>query len=329
MRRREFIAGLGGAAAIWPLAARAQQGERVRRIGVLVGGNENDPEMQPRVAPFRQELEKLGWSEGRNIRIETVFAAGKTDQYSRLAKEMIAKQPEAIFAHTTPLVAALRRESRTVPIVFVSVSDPIGSGLVESLARPGGNVTGLMLYEEGITGKWLSMLKEIAPNLARVAVMADPSTMPYDYYMRSAKARASLLGVEIVPSPVSGAADIERSIESAASAPNGGLVVLPSGTSILHRDLIIVATARHRLPTVYAFRFFVAAGGLMSYGTNLADQSRQAASYIDRILRGANPADLPVQAPTKYETTINLKTAKALGLTVPPGLLVAADEVFE
>jgi putative ABC transport system substrate-binding protein len=267
--------------------------------------------------------------EGRHIRIETVFAAGKTDQYSRLAKEMIAKQPEAIFAHTTPLVAALRRESRTVPIVFVSVSDPIGSGLVESLARPGGNVTGLMLYEEGITGKWLSMLKEIAPNLARVTVMADPSTMPYDYYMRSAKARASSLGVEIVPSPVSGAADIERSIESAASAPNGGLVVLPSGTSILHRDLIIVATARHRLPTVYGFRFFVAAGGLMSYGTNLADQSRQAASYIDRILRGANPADLPVQAPTKYETTINLKTAKALGLTVPPGLLVAADEVFE
>jgi putative ABC transport system substrate-binding protein len=329
MRRREFIALLGGAAAGWPLAARAQQGERVRRIGVLVGGNENDPEMQPRVAPFRQELEKLGWSEGRNIRIETVFAAGKTDQYSRLAKEMIAKQPEAIFAHTTPLVAALRRESRTVPIVFVSVSDPIGSGLVESLARPGGNVTGLMLYEEGITGKWLSMLKEIAPNLARVTVMADPSTMPYDYYMRSAKARASSLGVEIVPSPVSGAADIERSIESAASAPNGGLVVLPSGTSILHRDLIIVATARHRLPTVYGFRFFVAAGGLMSYGTNLADQSRQAASYIDRILRGANPADLPVQAPTKYETTINLKTAKALGLTVPPGLLVAADEVFE
>jgi putative ABC transport system substrate-binding protein len=329
MRRREFIAGLGGAAAIWPLAARAQQGERVRRIGVLVGGNENDPEMQPRVAPFRQELEKLGWSEGRNIRIETVFAASKTDQYSRLAKEMIATQPEVIFAHTTPLVAALRRESRTIPIVFVNVSDPIGSGLVESLARPGGNVTGLMLYEEGITGKWLSMLKEIAPNLARVAVMADPSTMPYDYYMRSAKARASLLGVEIVPSPVSGAADIERSIESAASAPNRGLVVLPSGRSILHRDLIIVATARHRLPTVYAFRFFVAAGGLMSYGTNLADQSRQAASYIDRILRGANPADLPVQAPTKYETTINLKTAKALGLTVPPGLLVAADEVFE
>jgi putative ABC transport system substrate-binding protein len=173
------------------------------------------------------------------------------------------------------------------------------------------------------------MLKEIAPNLARVAVMADPSTMPYDYYMRSAKARASSLGVEIVPSPVSGAADIERSIESAASGPNGGLVVLPSGTSILHRDLIIVATARHRLPTVYAFRFFVAAGGLMSYGTNLADQSRLAASYVDRILRGANPGDLPVQAPTKYETTINLKTAKALGLTVPPGLLVAADEVFE
>jgi putative ABC transport system substrate-binding protein len=328
MRRREFLNVLGGVAAAWPVVGRAQQGDRPRRIGVMVNGAASDPEMQARVLAFKRGLEQLGWSEGRNINIDTRFA-DKPNLYAPLAKELIALGPDVIFAHATPIVATLQRESGTIPIVFVSVSDPIGSGFVSSLGRPGGNVTGLMLYEDGIAGKWLSMLKEIAPNLSRVALMADPKTMPYDYYLRSAKAKALSLGVEVIPSPISGVADIERTIDTAASAPNGGLVVLPDGTSRLHRDLIIVGTARHRMPTVFAFRFFVAAGGLMSYGTNVIEQCRQAASYVDRILRGAKPADLPVETPSKYETTVNLKTAKALGLTVPPGLLVAADEVFE
>jgi putative ABC transport system substrate-binding protein len=227
------------------------------------------------------------------------------------------------------VVAALRQETRTVPIVFVTVSDPIGSGLVTSLARPGGNVTGLMLYEEGITGKWLAMLKEIAPQLARAALIANPKTTPYDYFLRSARTMATSLGIEVAPSPIANAGDIERTIESFARVANGGLIFPPDATTTVNRDLIIALAARHRLPAVYSWRFFVAAGGLMSYGTDNVDQNRQAASYVDRILRGANPAELPVQTPTKYQTTINLKTAKALGLTVPPGLLVAADEVFE
>jgi ABC-type uncharacterized transport system substrate-binding protein len=327
--RREFITLLGGAAAAWPLGARAQQGERVRRIGILIAGAQSDPNMQERVAAFLQSLEKLGWSEGRNVRIDIRFAGGRPDQYEPLAKELTALQPDVIFAYATPIAAALQRESRTIPVVFVNVSDPIGSGLVASLARPGGNLTGLMLYEEGITGKWLALLKEIAPQLERIALMANPNTMPYDYYLQSAKATAPSLGIEVVPSPIGNAADIAHTIESFGQIPNGGLVVLPDGTSILHRELIITLTARYRLPTVYAFRFLVAAGGLMSYGTDILDQYRQAGSYVDRILRGANPADLPVQAPTKYETILNLKTAKALGLTVPPTLLVRADEVIE
>jgi putative ABC transport system substrate-binding protein len=234
-----------------------------------------------------------------------------------------------IFAHSTPIVAALQRESRTIPIVFVSVSDPIGSGFVASLARPGGNFTGLLQYEEGISGKWLAMLKEIAPRLARAALLANPKTTAYDYFLRAAEAAAPSLAIELVPKPVETAGDIERAIESVARAPNGGLLLPPDTTTVLHRDLIIALAARHRLPAVYPFRVFVAAGGLMSYGTEQVDMFRQAASYVDRILRGAKPADLPVQAPTKFETAVNLKTAKALGLTVPPGLLVAADEVIE
>jgi putative tryptophan/tyrosine transport system substrate-binding protein len=329
MRRRDLILLLGGAAAAWPIAAGAQQPVRVKRIGILFPGAQSDPNMQERVAAFLQTLEKLGWSEGRNIQIDIRFAAGKPDQYGPMAKELTTLQPDVIFAYSTPIAAALQRESRTIPIIFVNVSDPIGSGLVASLARPGGNVTGLMLYEEGITGKWLALLKEIAPQLERVALMANPNTMPYDYYLRSAKATAPSLGIEVVPNPIANAADIAHTIESFAQTPNGGLVVLPDGTSILHRELIITLTARYRLPAVYAFRFFVAAGGLMSYGTDILDQYRQAASYVDRILRGVNPADLPVQAPTKYETILNLKTAKALGLTVSDKVLVAADEVIE
>ena len=329
MKRREFISLLGGAAATWPIAANAQQPERMRRVGILMSGTESDPELQARVAVFRQALEQLGWSEGRNIHIDIRFAAIRTDQYSALANEMIALHPDVILGHTTPVAAALQRESRTVPIVFVNVSDPVGTGLVASLARPGGNITGLMLYEEGITSKWLALLKEIAPHLKRTALVANPISTPYDYFVRSAKAVAPSLALDLVPSPIANAADIEHVIETFARVPDGGLLVLPDGTSIQHRDLIIALAARHRLPTVYAYRFFVAAGGLMSYGTDVIDQNRRAAAYIDRILRGAKPADLPVQAPTKYETVLNLKTAKALGLDVPPSLLVRADEVIE
>ena len=328
MRRREFITLLGGAAAAWPVAARAQQGSRMRRIGVLVGTAEGDAETKARLAAFRQGLERLGWSEGRNVRIEYRFAANNPDQYQPLAKELVSLQPDVFLAYATPVAAAFQRESRTIPIVFVSVSDPIGSGLVASLARPGGNLTGLLLYEEGIAGKWLAMLKEIAPGLSHAALIANPKRAPYDYFVRSAKSVAPSLAIELAPTPVENAADIERVIASFAREPNGGLVVLP-GTPVENRDLVIALAARHRLPAVYPFRFFVAAGGLMSYGTDFFDQSRQAASYVDRILRGANAADLPVQAPTKYETVLNLETAKALGLEVPPSLLLRADEVIE
>jgi putative tryptophan/tyrosine transport system substrate-binding protein len=328
MKRREFITPLGGAAVAWPLAARAQQGERVRRVGVLIPQAADDPEMKARLAAFQQGLERLGWSEGRNVRIDYRFAANNPDRFQPLATELVSLQPDVLLAYTTPVAVAFQRESRTIPIIFVSVSDPVGSGLVASLARPGGNLTGLLLYEEGITGKWLAMLKEIAPGLSRAALIANPKRAPYDYFVRSAKSVAPSLAIELAPTPVENAADIERVMESFARDSNGGLVVLP-GTPIEYRDLVIALAARHRLPAVYPFRFFVAAGGLMSYGTDFVDQARQAASYVDRILRGANPADLPVQAPTKYETVLNLKTAKSLGLEVPPSLLVRADEVIE
>jgi putative tryptophan/tyrosine transport system substrate-binding protein len=329
MRRREFMTLLGGAAVVWPLAARAQQTDRVRRIGVLMGYAEGDPETKARLAAFRQRLEKRGWSEGRNVHIETRFAGSNSSKHEPLAKELVATQPDVILAHTTRVAAALQRESRVIPIVFVNVSDPIGSGFVKSLARPGENFTGVLQYEASVVGKWLSMLKEIAPRLERVAVVANPNTTPYDYFFRAAETFAPSLAIKLVPSPVASAADIEHAIESVAGASNGGLLLPPDGTTIMHRDLIVALAARHRLPAVYAFDFFVAAGGLMSYGTDQDDVFRLAASYVDRILRGDKPADLPVQAPTKFGTTINLRTAKATDITIPPGLLVAADEVIE
>jgi putative ABC transport system substrate-binding protein len=329
MRRRKFIGLLGGAAATWPLAARAQQPERMRRIGVLVASAEGESDIQARLSGFRQGIEKFGWSEGRNVHIDIRFAGGRADQYQMHAKDLVALQPDVILAHTPQIALALQRESRAIPIVFVSVSDPIGSGLVASLARPGGNVTGLMQYEEGITGKWLAMLKEIAPGLARAAMVANPKTSAYRYFQRAAEAAASSLNIELVPSRVETAADIEDAIANFARGPNGGLFLPPDTTSILHRDLVIALAARYRLPSVYSFRVFVSAGGLMSYGTDQVEIFRLAASYANRILRGDKPADLPVQAPTKYETIVNLKTAKALGLEVPPSLLVRADEVIE
>ena len=326
--RREFMALLGGAAAC-PLTARAQQGERVRRVAMLVGQAEADPDMQARLDAFRQALQGLGWIEGRNVHIDYRFADGHEDRFQPLAKELVALKPELIFAQSTPAAAAVQRESRTLPIVFVNVSDPIGSGFVASLARPGGNLTGVLQYEASITGKWLAMLKEILPTLVRAALVANPKTTPFPYFQRAALALAPSLAIELVASPVQDASDIERTIGSFARVPNGGLVLPPDATTIGHRDLIVGLAARHRLPAVYTVRSWVEDGGLMSYGADQADMFRQAAGYVDRILRGANPADLPVQVPVKYETILNLKTARALGLAVPPGLLVAADKVIE
>ena len=330
MRRRAFITLLGGAAAAWPIAARAQQSsELMRRIGVLEETAEDDKERNSQFAKFREGLASFGWVEGRIVHIEHRFAAADAAQYESLAKELIALQPEVILAVSTPVTAALQRQTQTIPIVFLGVSDPIGSGFVAGLARPGGNLTGLMLYEAGIAGKWLAMLKEIAPGLERAALVANPRTTAYDYFVRNAEAAAASLGIELVPTPIANAAEIERSIESFARMPNGGLLLPSDGTTIVHRDLVIALAARHNLPAVYALRFFVTAGGLMSYGTDLGEAFQQAASLVDRILRGAKPIDLPVRTPTKYQTSLNLKTAKALGLTVPLGLLVAADEVVE
>jgi putative ABC transport system substrate-binding protein len=330
VKRREFITLLGGAAVAWPLAARAQQSDRIRRIGVLSFYAENDPENKPRLAAFQGELERFGWSEGRNARIDYRFVlpAG-LDQAQVVAKELVALQPDVILAQSPPVVAALQRETRAIPIVFVSVSDPIGAGFVTSLARPGGNITGLQVYEESIAGKWLVMLSEIAPRLVRAAFLANPKTTEFDYFLQVAQAAAPSLAIEIVPSPIETAADIERTIESFARLPNGGLLLPPDGTTTANRDLIVMLAARHRLPAVYALRTFVVAGGLMSYEIDFVDMYRQAASYVDRVLRGAKPADLPVQTPIKYETILNLKTAKALGFDVPSVLLVRADEVIE
>ena len=329
MQRREFITHLGGVAVAWPLAARAQQPTGMRRIGVLIAFAPDDPESKARIAKFDQALDKLGWSEGRQVHIDVRFAAGNPDQYSVFAKQLVALQPNVIVAHTTLVTTALQRESRTIPIVFVNVSDPVGAGFVASLARPGTNLTGVLLYEAGVVGKWLALLKEITPRLARVALIGNPTTSPFGYFQGAAATAASSLAVELVPSRIETAADIERVIDSFATEPDGGLLIPPDTTMVTHRDLIIGLAARHRLPAVYPFRLFVVAGGLMAYETSQIELFSQAADYVDRILRGANPAELPVQTPTKFETILNLKTAKALGLDVPSSLIVRADEIIE
>jgi putative ABC transport system substrate-binding protein len=320
---------MAGAAA-WPLSAQAQLPERIRRIGVLIAYSESDPETKSRLAAFRLGLAKRGWSEGGNVRIDYRFAVASAGQHQVLARELIALQPDVILAHTTAIALAAQRESRDVPIVFVNVSNPIEAGLVSSLPRPGGNVTGVLHYEPNIVGKWLVMLKEMAPGLTRIALVANPKISALEFFVDAGRSAVSALALELIPSPVdNSSADIERVLESLAHVPNTGIVTPPDPTTIGHRDLIIDLAARHRLPAVYPFTFFVAAGGLMSYGTDQVDMFRLAASYIDRILHGDKPADLPVQAPAKYEMAINLRTAKALGLTVPSGLLLAADEVIE
>jgi putative ABC transport system substrate-binding protein len=330
MRRRDFINIAGSAVVTWPLAVHAQQQDRTPLVGLLVGLAQGKPETDARIAAFREGLESLGWSEGGNIRIDYRYDPGANpDQAKAFAKELVALQPAVIVAQTPPVAAVMKQETQIIPIVFMSVGDPIGMGLIGSLRRPGGNLTGLMTFEASVAGKWLEMLKEIEPRLRRAAFVGSPTTTTYDYYLRSAEGAASSLGIELVPSAVENSADIERVMDSFDRTKDTGLVVLPDPTTILHLNLIVELAARHSVPAVYDRREYVAAGGLMSYGIDRVDEFRRAASYVDRILRGAKPADLPVQEPTKFETVLNLKAAKALGLTVPPDLLVASNEVIE
>jgi putative tryptophan/tyrosine transport system substrate-binding protein len=329
MRRRQFIALLGGAAAGWPLAARAQQAERVRRIGVLIPGARDDRIYQARLAAFLRELQELGWADGRNIRIDTQWGAGDADLIRKHAVELVALAPDVIMAFTSIAVASLRQVTRTIPVVFAVVADAVSGGYVESLARPGGNVTGFTAFEYSMGGKWLELLKEVAPRVTRVAVLRDLTMAGGPGQLGAIQAMAPSLGVELRPIDVADPGEIERAITTFAQRSNGGLIVTGTPGATRHRALIIELAARHRLPAIYFSNYFVADSGLISYGPDLLDQCRRAAGYVDRILRGEKPADLPVQAPTKYELVINLKTAKALGLEVPPMLLARADEVIE
>jgi putative tryptophan/tyrosine transport system substrate-binding protein len=327
MRRRAFITLLGGAAAAGPLAASAQQSERMRRIGVLMNLAVGDPEGEARSAAFLQALQQLGWSDGRNIRIDYRWAAGDASLFQRYAEELLALAPDVILAAATPSVQALQQATRTVPIVFAIVADPVGAGFVDSLARPGGNVTGFTPFEYGISGKWLELLKEVVPRVTRVAVLRDLTIGLAQ--LGAIQSVAPSLGVELTPIGVGDPGQIERTVAAFARSSNGGLIVTASTSAIIHRELITTLAARNKLPAVYYERYWVAGGGLMSYGPDFRDQFRRAAGYVDRILKGEKPADLPVQAPTKYDLVINLKTAKALGLEVPPTLLARADEVIE
>jgi putative tryptophan/tyrosine transport system substrate-binding protein len=329
MRRREFIAFLGGGIAGWPLAARAQQPERVRRIGVLMPLAADDPEARARLIAFMQALQHLGWADGRNVEIDTRWGALNAGDIRKFAAELVELAPDVIFTMSSVTVAALLQATRTIPIVFTIVADPVGAGYVDSLARPGGNATGFTIYEYSISGKWLELLKEIAPRVTRAAVLRDPAIASGPGQFAAIQAVAASLGVELRPVDVRDAGEIERAIAVVAQSANSGVIVTGSTGAAAHRELIIALAARHRLPAVYNSRFWPAGGGLISYGPDFLDQFRRAASYVDRILKGEKPADLPVQAPTKYELVINLKTAKALGLEVPPTLLARADTVIE
>ena len=328
MRRREFIATLGGAAA-WPMVARAQQPERPRRIGVLMNRTADDPETSSFVGAFAQGLAELGWTIGRNVRIEYRWGANDADLDRIYAAELVALAPEVILAAGTLSVAALQRVTRTLPVVFVTVTDPVGAGLVDSLAQPGGNTTGFMLFEYSLSGKWLELLKQIAPGVTRAAVLRDPANPAGSTQFAAIQAVAQSLGVEVTPASVRDAGEIERAVTAFARLSNGGLIVTGSASTSGYGETIIKLAARHKLPAVYPNRFSILAGGLICYGPDRIDMYRRAAGYIDRILKGEKPADLPVQAPTKYELVINLKTAKALGLEVPQSLLARADEVIE
>jgi putative ABC transport system substrate-binding protein len=332
MQRREFITLLGGAAA-WPLAARAQQGERMRRIGIGVSQqNEGDPLAKTYLAAFKKALAELGWTEGRNIRIDLRFAAANVDRMQTIAKELVSLQPDLIVGSTTPVVAALQRETMTIPIVFVNVSDPVGRGFVASLPRPGGNITGFINIEASLSGKWIEMLKDVVPRVSRAALIFNPETAPYfDYYLKPFEAAARSIAIEPMATPVRTTADIEHVVTSLGDRPDTGLVVMPDTFLLTQRNLdqIVSLAARHRVPTIFNNRAQVAAGGLISYGIDPTDLFRRAAPYVDRILKGAKPADLPVQLPTKFELVINLKAAKTLGIDMPATLLGRADEVLE
>ena len=327
MRRREFITLLGGAAA-WPLAARAQRPERMRRIGVLMNLTADDSVSQDRLTAFVQGLQELGWTVGRNLQIDYRWGAGNVERYRTFAAELVALTPDVLVTAGAPAVEALQRATRTVPIVFTNVTDPVGGGLVASLARPGGNTTGLTLSEYGLSGKWLELLKEIAPRVTRAAVLRDPVAVGIGQFA-AIQAVAPSLQMELSPVDVRDASEIERAVTAFADRPSGGLIATASAPTAIHRELLIALATRHKLPAVYPFRYYVTSGGLISYGPDTVDQYRLAARYVDRVLKGEKPADLPVQAPTKYELVINLKTAKALALEVPPTLLARADEVIE
>ena len=329
MRRREFIALFGGAAALWPLPARAQQAERMRRIGVLLPAAADDADFQTRVGAFLQTLALLGWSIGRNVRIDTRWATTNHAELRRHAEALVALAPDVIFAAGASAVGPLLQATRTVPIVFPYVIDPVGAGFVDSLARPGGNATGFMSFEYSLAGKWLELLKEVAPHLTRAAVLRDAAVSPGIGQFSAIQSVAPSLGVELSPVNVRDAAEIERAVAAFARSPNGCLIATAGPSAWRHRDLIIALAARHKLPAVYVERSFVAAGGLISYGPDYIDQYRRSAGYVDRILKGEKPADMPVQAPTKFELLINLKTANALGIAIPATILTRADEVIE
>jgi putative ABC transport system substrate-binding protein len=329
VKRRTFISLLGGAAAAWPLAARAQHSERMRRIGVLMGLVASDPEAQSRVAVFENALRELGWVKGRNLSIEYRWA-GDGNGLRDHAAELLAMEPDLILASTTPVTAALQEQSRTVPIVFTQVSDPVGQGLVPNLAHPGGNLTGFTSFEFSIGTKWLEALKQAAPHVTRVLLMFNPQSAPFaDLFLRAVEAAAPHLSVAPIRAAVRDTADVDRAFDALAREPNAGLMVLPDISMTNYREAIVALAARHRVPAIYPFRYFAVSGGLMSYGTDLSEVSWRAATYVHRILKGEKPGDLPVQAPTKYELVINLRTAQALGLTVPPTLLALADEAIE
>jgi len=330
VRRREFISGLSAAAA-WPLAARAQPGERVRRVGILIGApaDADDADAQARVAAFQQAMQQLGWTDGRNLQIDIRRGGGDAERIRQYSVELAALAPDVILTAGASTVQPLLQATRTVPIVFTTVVDPVGAGFVESLARPGGNATGFMQFEYSLAGKWLELLKQVAPGVRRVAVIRDPATSAGPGQFATVQALAPSLGVEVSPVNVRDAGEIGRAIAAFARAGNGGLIVTASALAVTHRELIVTLATRHKLPAVYNRRVFVTDGGLIAYGPDVIDLWQRAAAYGDRILKGEKPADLPVQAPTKYEMVINLKTAKALGLTVPQALLASADEVIE
>ncbi len=330
MRRREFITLLGGAAAAWPLAAHGQQGERMRRIGVLTAlADESDPEVKAWLKAFEDGLQRLGWEQGRNLRIDYRSASGDQQRLKTYASELVGAAPDALLAGALPALEALKRETRSLPIVFVQVSDPVKIGLVANLAHPGGNVTGFTTFEHSIGGKWLELLRDTTPATRRVVVLFEPDNASQPPYVEAIEASARSFGVQLTRAPVRNSAEVEHAIDAFAQQPNGGLIVVPTVNTIRHRDLIITLAARHHLPAIYPYRIFTTAGGFISYGIDLPDLYRRAASYIDLILKGAKPGELPVQLPTKFELVVNLKTAKALGLTIPEPFLQHADEVIE